>query len=428
MDTGVDWQHPALHGNYRGLGPKGLVNHAGNWIDTTDEATVYPFDGYGHGTHTMGTLAGQDGIGVAPGAKWIAARVLNTQGYGLDSWIHAGFQWILAPNGNPALAPDILSNSWGNNFGGNEEFRPDVQLLNSAGIFTVFSNGNAGSGAGTVGSPASLPEAFGVGATDRYDTLAWFSSRGPSPFEVTKPDVSAPGVDVLSSIPGGVYALSSGTSMAAPHVAGTAALMYAAVPDLTIAAARFALTSTVMRPTTDTYPNNLYGWGRIDAYRAVLAVARPGTISGTLTRADSGAPIANGTVQAQSDAGTVAAITTDAWGRYQLPVVAGHYTVTAAAFSYASQTQANLLVLTDTITPRNFELTPLPIGLVEGRLLNLTGTQLLSGTLSVMGAPLSLSVSGAYSLVLPIGTHTLEVRAARHRIVTATLTIAPAGG
>ncbi|MBI5565223.1 MAG: S8 family serine peptidase, partial [Chloroflexi bacterium] len=427
MDTGVDWQHPALHDNYRGLGPKGLVNHAGSWIDTTDDATVYPFDGYGHGTHTMGTLAGRDGIGVAPGARWIAARVLNTQGYGLDSWIHAGFQWILAPAGNPALAPDILSNSWGNNFGANEEFRPDVQLLNTAGIFTVFSNGNAGPGAGTVGSPASLPEAFGVGATDRYDTLAWFSSRGPSPFEVTKPDVSAPGVDVLSSVPGGVYALSGGTSMAAPHVAGTAALMYAAVPTLTIPAARFALTSTVTRPTTETYPNNLYGWGRIDAYRAVLAVARPGYISGTLTRADSGAPIAGGTVQAQSDAGTLALTSTDAQGRYQLPLPAAHYTVTAAAFSYAPQTQTNLLVITDTVTPRNFVLTPLPIGLVEGRLLNLTATQLLSGTLSVVGAPLSLSVSGTYSLVLPIGTHVLEVRAARHRIVTATVTITPGG-
>ena len=427
MDTGVDWQHPALHGNYRGLGPKGLVNHAGNWIDTTDEATVYPFDGFGHGTHTMGTLAGRDGIGVAPGAQWIAARVLNTQGYGLDSWIHAGFQWMLAPNGNPALAPDILSNSWGNSYGASEEFRPDVQLLDAAGIFVVFSNGNAGPDAGSVSSPASLPESFAVGATDRYDTLAWFSSRGPSPFEVIKPDVSAPGVAVLSSIPGGVYARADGTSMAAPHVAGTAALMYAAVPDLTIAAARYALTSTVLRPTTDTYPNNLYGWGRIDAYRAVLAVARPGYISGTLTRADSGAPIAGGTVQAQSDAGTLAAIATDAWGRYQLPVVAGHYTVTAAAFSYASQTQANLLVLTDTVTPRNFELTPLPIGLAEGRLLNLTGTQLLSGSLAVMGTPISLSVSGAYSLVLPIGTHMLEVRAARHRIVTATLTIASGG-
>ena len=427
MDTGVDWQHPILHGNYRGLGPTGLVNHAGSWIDTTDEGAVYPFDGYGHGTHTMGTLAGQDGIGVAPGARWIAARVLNSQGYGLDSWIHAGFQWILAPGGDPTLAPDILSNSWGNPVGADEEFRPDVQLLNAAGIFTVFSNGNSGPDAGIVSSPASYPESFAVGATDQYDLLALFSSRGPSPFEVLKPDVSAPGVNVLSSMPGGVYALASGTSMAAPHVAGAAALMYAAAPGLSIAAARFALTSTVTRPTTGTYPNNSYGWGRIDAYRAVLAVAHPGYISGTLTRADSGAPIAGGTVQAQSAAGTFAAMTSDAQGRYQLPLPAARYTVTAAAFSYAPQTHTNLMVLSDTITLRDFALTPQPIGLVEGRLLDMTGTHLLSGTLSVVGAPagapINLAVSGTYSLILPVGTHVLEVRAMRHRVITATVTI-----
>jgi subtilisin family serine protease len=426
LDTGVDWQHPALHDNYRGLGAKGLVNHAGSWIDTTDEGTLYPVDGFGHGTHTMGTLAGQDGIGVAPGAKWIAARVLDTQGYGLDSWIHAGFQWMLAPAGDSANAPDILSNSWGSTYGANEEFRPDVQLLNAAGIFTVFSNGNSGPAADTVDSPASFPEAFSIGATDRYDTLATFSSRGPSPFGVLKPEVSAPGVEVRSSLPGGVYARGSGTSMAAPHAAGAAALMYSAAPGLTITAARFALTSTATRPTTDTYPNNLYGWGRIDAYRAVLAVAHPGTLSGTLTRRDSGAPIAGGTVQAQSEAGTLATIAADAQGRYQLPLPAAHYTVTAAAFSYAPQTQANLIVLTDTVTPLNFVLTPQPIGLVEGRLLDLTGTRLLSGTLSVVGAPISLAVSsGAYSLILPVGSHVLEVRAARQRVVTASITVDP---
>ncbi len=423
MDTGVDWQHPILHGNYRGLSPKGLVNHVGSWIDTTDDGAVYPFDGYGHGTHTMGTLAGQDGIGVAPGAKWIAARVLNTQGFGLDSWIHAGFQWVLAPGGDAALAPDILSNSWGNNFGANEEFRPDVQLLNAAGIFTVFSNGNAGPGMGTVASPASFPEAFAVGATDQYDLLALFSSRGPSPFEALKPDVSAPGVGVLSSVPGGVYARANGTSMAAPHVAGTAALMYAAVPNLTVPAARFALTSTVTRPTTDTYPNNLYGWGRIDAYRAVLAVAHPGFISGTITRQDNSAPIALADVSTQSDVNTFAATASDVHGAYQLPLAAAHYTLTVSAFGYLPQTQANIVVLTDTITRRDFVLTLLPQGQLKGRLLNVTGTQLFSGTVSVGGAPLSQIVGGSFSLDLPVGAHVIEVRVPRHRIISATVTI-----
>src|SRR5512139_3295592 len=128
MDTGVDWQHPALSGSYRGANPKGLPNHLFSWFDATNEQTVYPHDGYGHGTHTMGTLVGAAGIGVAPGAKWIAARIFDSQGYAYDSWIHAGFQWMLAPGGNPNQAPDVLSNSWGNDDGYSTEFQADVRL------------------------------------------------------------------------------------------------------------------------------------------------------------------------------------------------------------------------------------------------------------------------------------------------------------
>jgi hypothetical protein len=211
--------------------------------------------------------------------------------------------------------------------------------------------------------------------------------------------------------------------MAAPHVAGAAALMYAAVPDLTIPAARFALTSTVTRPTTDTYPNNLYGWGRIDAYRAVLAVAQPGFINGTVTRQDNGAPVSLAQVSTQSDVNTFAATASDVHGAYQLPLAAAHYTLTVGAFGYLPQTQANVLVLTGTITRRDFVLTPLPQGQLKGRLLNITGTQLFSGTVSVGGAPLSQIVGGSFSLDLPIGAHVIEVRVPRHRIVSATVTI-----
>ena len=157
LDTGVDWQHPALQANYRGNNPKGLPNHHFSWFDATPDGAQYPYDGYGHGTHTMGTLAGSDGIGVAPGAQWIAARIFDSTGSAYDSWIHAGFQWILAPGGDATQAPDVLNNSWGNDDGSNVEFQPDVQLLNAAGIDTFFSNGNAGPEAYSVGSPASFP-------------------------------------------------------------------------------------------------------------------------------------------------------------------------------------------------------------------------------------------------------------------------------
>ncbi|MGH2593739.1 MAG: S8 family serine peptidase, partial [Anaerolineae bacterium] len=267
MDTGVDWQHPALQAAYRGYN-KGLTHHPGNWYDATDGGAIYPIDPHGHGTHTMGTLVGSNGIGVAPGARWIAARTLNAEGFGYDSWIHAGFQWILAPDGDPARAPDVLSNSWGNSVSDDTTFQNDLRLLRSAGTFVVFSNGNGGPLAASVGSPASLPEAFAAGATDIEDIVASFSSRGPSPWGEVRPHASAPGVSVRSSIPGGGYTNASGTSMAAPHVAGTIALMLSADPSLTIADAAFALTSTAV-PLSTTIPNNDTGYGRIDAYAAV---------------------------------------------------------------------------------------------------------------------------------------------------------------
>ena len=266
MDSGVDFQHPALNANYRGNTGKGLYQHNGNWFDATPSATTYPSDGLGHGTHTMGILAGQNGIGVAPGASWMAAKVLDNQGYGLDSWIHAGFQWLLAPNGDPALAPDLVSNSWGYSDGTVTTFQADLDRLHQADIFVVFSVGNNGPSSGTVSAPASLPGVLAVGATDANDEVAYFSSRGPSPWGEIKPVVAAPGVRVRSSVPGGAYAYYDGTSMASPYVAGVAALMLSGRPDLSIAALAYALTSTVT-PLGNPIPNNATGWGRVDAYR-----------------------------------------------------------------------------------------------------------------------------------------------------------------
>ncbi len=423
MDTGVDWLHPALQTSYRGYNSKGPPSHWGNWFDATEFPSQYPYDGNGHGTHTMGTLAGSDGIGVAPGAKWIATRVLDSNGFGLDSWIHAGFQWILAPGGDPNRAPDVLNNSWGSALGAVPEFRNDVRLLNAAGIIAVFSNGNNGPQPGTVGAPASYPEAFGVGATDRYDVLANFSSHGPSPFGVMKPDLSAPGVQVRSSFAGGIYVIGNGTSMAAPHVAGVAALMRSVSPTISITATRYALTSTAIHPTTDTYPNNAYGWGRLDAYRAVLAVAQTGMISGVITRNDNGLPIANATLHAESMAGTNVNATTNVNGNYQSAAAASIYTLTASAFGYQPQTFINVIVVTNTVTRRDFGLTPLPTGVVEGRITDLTGTASLDTSLSVQNSPIKINASGAYTLQLPIGTHILEARSPRHRVVTATITI-----
>ncbi len=110
MDTGVDLLHPALNANYRGKLGQGLYDHSIAWFDAVNGG-LYPYDDHGHGTHVAGIAVGTGNIGVAPGAKWIAVKVLSGEGYGYDSWIHAGFQWLLAPGGDPGLAPDVVNNS-----------------------------------------------------------------------------------------------------------------------------------------------------------------------------------------------------------------------------------------------------------------------------------------------------------------------------
>jgi len=236
----------------------------------------------------MGTMVGSepDGsepIGVAPGAQWIAVKVFDNDGWAEDEWIHAGFQWCLAPtdlngqNPDPAKAPDIVNNSWGDPDGEDETFRQDLEAMRQAGVFCIFSAGNDGPSEGSVDSPADHSGAFAVGATNVYDWIAYFSSRGPSPWGQIKPEVAAPGVDIRSSVAGGGYEDDwQGTSMAAPHVAGLAALLLeadrqSASPSLTITATEQIITGTA-RDLGVSGPDNSYGWGRIDGLRAVAAI------------------------------------------------------------------------------------------------------------------------------------------------------------
>ncbi len=425
LDSGVDWRHPALQSRYRGYDPHGAAHqHVGNWFDATGEGAVYPVDGSGHGTHTMGTMVGGEGLGVAPGARGIAARAFRG-GIGYDSWIHAAFEWLLAPEGDPALAPDVINNSWSNNFGSNEVFRDDVRALRQAGILAVFSAGNNGPDGRTVGSPASYPEALAVGATDSDDEIATFSSRGPSPWSEVKPEVSAPGVGVRSLWPGGSYGTKQGTSMAAPHVAGVLALMLQADASLTVTDAEGILTSTaVPLPSTDAVPNNDYGWGRVDAYGAVMAVAARGVLSGVVTRADDGAPILQAMISvAPTEGGTAVQTTTDAQGRYAVGLYPGRWDVTASAFGYQSQVANRIELVSGTTTVQDFALTTLPTGVISGTVTKAGSGVPLSATLSVEGTPAGAGTdpaTGVYSLSLPAGVYTLTVRSVGHRLGRAT--------
>jgi hypothetical protein len=245
QDTGYDWTHPALKPHYRGWDGHS-ADHDYDWHDAWDNVAV-PFDDDSHGTHTMGIAVGDDqdgnGIGVAPGAQWIGCRNMR-RGFGNPGSYAECMEYFLAPyphggdpfiDGDVRMSPHIISNSWGcPDFEGcfADTLAPAAEALRAAGIMMVVSAGNDGPGCGTaVEPPASYDAVFSVGATDDRAHIAPFSSRGPAG-ALVKPDISAPGIGVRSSIPGGDYGVAGGTSMAAPHVAGVAALLWSADPSL----------------------------------------------------------------------------------------------------------------------------------------------------------------------------------------------------
>jgi hypothetical protein len=429
IDSGVDWNHPALQSRYRGFAGGAVADHLHNWYDATDEGAIYPSDPYGHGTHVMGIMVGQDGVGVAPGARWMAVKGLSSEGSGKFSWLHSAFQFILAPGGDPSYAPDILNNSWGATNGYDQEFKEDLAALRAAGIFVVFSNGNRGPLFGSVASPASNPSVTGVGASDSDDDIAYFSSRGPSPLtNEPKPTIVAPGVQITSTFPGGGYKLMNGTSMAAPHVAGVAALMLSANPTLDITQTLYAITSTAMALTTGTAPNNTWGWGRIDAYSATLAVMTSGVVSGIVTSA--GQPIANASILAEdAPDGLRAQATTDADGRFVLRMAAGVYAISAGAFGYFTQTTGPRIVISGALLQQDFDLQPQPAGVVKGAVRDASTGALITATVTAKGTP-RLSRSNIdcpacrYELSLPVGTYVIEARVAGYRVQSQTVDVA----
>ncbi len=296
LDSGVDWTHPALKNKWRGYDPAtGTTNPVGNWFDPVYNSTL-PADSDDHGTHVMGTMVGQEPngankIGMAPGAKWITARVFNTAGSTTDAILLSAAEWMTQPGGNPDNAPDVVNNSWGGGAGIDDWYLDAVQAYRDSEIFPVFSAGNQRAGEpapwpGSISCPANYLESFAVAATERTDALASFSKLGPSPYgeTVIKPNISAPGVNIRSSIPGGGYGGNSGTSMSAPAVSGTVALIASANQSLTVNEIEELLQSTA-RPLTDskfpTAPNMGYGYGMVDAFEAVSQIATgTGYISG----------------------------------------------------------------------------------------------------------------------------------------------------
>ncbi|HSN74793.1 MAG TPA: S8 family serine peptidase, partial [Anaerolineae bacterium] len=320
QDTGIRWDHAALQNQYRGW-DGASADHNSNWWDAIHGGAANPLCGFnspvpcddnGHGTHTVGTVVGDDGganqIGVAPGAQWIGCRNMNS-GVGTPDTYAECFQFFLAPtnlaglNPNPDLAPHVINNSWGcpedegctlATWGVIQSVQ---QSLRAAGVLVVASAGNSGSSCGSINTPLAIfPESFAVGAYSSSNVIASFSSRGPRFFtNIQGPDISAPGVSVRSATRGSTtaYGSSSGTSMAGPHVVGVVALLWSAVPELVgqVPATEQYLRETAVKSVVgtacgsgaNTAPwntwDNTYGYGRIDALAAVQAALCPADVN-----------------------------------------------------------------------------------------------------------------------------------------------------
>jgi bacillopeptidase F len=280
MDTGVDGLHAAIAPQWRG--------GDNSWYDPNEEH-FSPHDADGHGTKVMGLIVGGNEVfgydmGMAPDAQWIAVKIFNDEGQSDVGKIHQGFQWLLDPDGNgsPDDAPHVVNSSWvlqGTEGQCISEFTSDIAALRAADIAVVFSAGNSGPGEDTSMEPANDPGSLSVGAIDSAGNLVLSSSRGPSACDGgLYPRIAAPGKDVFTAglTTNGAnttaYAFGTGTSFAAPHVAGAMALLKGVAPgaslaDLEAAVGDGALDLGALGPDYDS------GAGLVDVVGAYLLLS-----------------------------------------------------------------------------------------------------------------------------------------------------------
>ncbi|OLF11990.1 hypothetical protein BLA60_08115 [Actinophytocola xinjiangensis] len=428
IDSGVQFDHPALVDRYRGNRGDGTFDHAYNWYDPASvcqTSTPAPCDNSGHGTHTMGTMTGggpAGGIGVAPGATWIAAK--GCEGDSCSSFaLLASGEWVLAPtdadgrNPRPGLRPHIVNNSWGASNGSIADpwYDDVIDAWLAAGMFPSFSNGNSGPSCDTAGTPGDAVATYAAGMYDVNGVIDDGSSRGPGANGEVKPNISAPGVNIRSTYPGDRYAAMSGTSMAAPHVSGAVALLWSAAPsvigDITETRRLLDTTAVDVDDTTcggTAQRNNVYGEGRLDAYRAVESAPRDvaaGRLTGTVTDAATGDPVDGARVTVTGPVERT--IDTGADGAYSMVLPTGAYTVAAQRFGYRTG-NAEVTVTAEGTVAADLALTALPTVAVSGTVREGSDHGWpLYATIQAQDVPGGLThtdpATGRYTLRLPVG-------------------------
>ena len=278
IDSGIDDSHPDL---------KGKVIQYRNFVVESEQK---PSDEIGHGTHVAGTIVGGNSsgrsIGVAPAAKLVIAKIFSNSATASLDKILLSLQWMTDPDGITETddAVHVVNNSWGSpatlkdRDPQDDPFCAVLNRMRAMNVLPVFAAGNSGPRADTISNPGACPDALTVGATNSRDQITSFSSKGAAKWKtvtVNKPDISAPGADVISSMPRGRYAPMSGTSMASPHVTGVIAILKQARPDLNHKALGDLAIASSKDLGTEGY-DHTFGYGRLDVKKAIQTLLSQG--------------------------------------------------------------------------------------------------------------------------------------------------------